>query len=151
MLSKIVDARRQACKYLELSWVPADVIRVSCYPGAPPGVMYVQHQRPNLPPPHLPRVQQSTLNPRELKASQRYSKTTYPMLGWFGGDEISVRSTQRTQPSCSLFVFIANMDGLKCYHHADLKWPQNAVSALSCLVLSVAAGVLQSTCIKILK
>jgi hypothetical protein len=58
----------------------------------------------------------------------------------FGGDEISVPSTQTTQPSCSLFVFITNVNGLKCSHQADLKGPQNAVSALSCLVLAVAVG-----------
>jgi len=92
----------------------------------------------NLPPtpkakaPPPPRVQQSTLNPRELKASQRHLKTTYPMLG-FGGDEISFPSTQTTRPSCSLFVFSANMNSLKCSHQADLKRPHNTVSALSCL------------------
>lgn len=127
MLSKIVDARRLACKYHELSWVPADDIRVSCYPG---GSNVRTTSTTQLPPP--PRVQQSTLNPREFKASQRHLKMTYPMLG-FWGDEISVPSTQTTQSSCSLSVFSANMNGLKRSHQTDLKRPQNAVSALSCL------------------
>jgi len=72
--------------------------------------MYVQHQRPNLPlSPPAPRVQQSTLNPRELKTSQRHLKTTYPMLG-FSGDEISVPSTQTIQPSCSFVCLQCNYE-----------------------------------------